>query len=872
MIMRPPGEAAFSQQPPPPPPRRDGGMAGAQFDMPPVRDTREGREWEEAGGGGRLPYGPMISARGGRDRGGRFSDDRSLEQDIPMPPPFAPDPSSTYLDGGGRSSPPPPPPLRGAGRSGGGNTAGFIMPPIMDGGGGGGAMASAQAGAGAPMGGAGGPMGHSQQPHQSDAMGHIMPPIMDGGGANQAGRRGQGAVARGGGELEQQQLFLQQQQQQMAMHLGGGGGAGTGPAAGAQQQAGRIVDPVLQMRKRREYARQRLQLQAVMACPQVVGQEAYAELEKAYKRLATEAAALPQEQRPSVAADPRAPVMGTPRVSAASAASARLRSFALSELLLDDSYWSSAQMASALAAAAAMAGGPAGGHGSALGLGSERHLASHRRNLQACRQLQAEASGLLEQWARAVLLLAANVNGVPLRIDWAGVFLMTLGVPSSPAGDLRGRPCLSYLVSCHMVQLCAALDGGPTYGLPDAGEGPGAAPKLVTESAEMDSYLAQCGLEMWEYTIRGAREGPGAINAAAAPAIDGACLAGGAVCAVDLAPPGALSRLGRLWELRLAAAERAQLVEDGQSWTGGCGRRWNTWDFEPVILHLELPRSADTGLAQLPVAPSLDVAAALGAGYVARIERMMRRCRPEVMTSLRLPTDCDPVAWDQVLAFGPARETLSLLATAAKKVRKDTAKPSARYKASMRYAVTISLLGWLPLLAAARATLPWASSLLSGPEWGLVELLGCTLGQALLLGMDSGNAIHGLLPTLAEALRALVHLAPEQLVSALPGAVAFPVGFNPLPQRFMVILRPDLPADLAEWVAAAALLLPPADLAPLLPCCANPRCTNLGGPSGREMQLLVHSGADGVAVAGGGEQCYCSRGCAEEHRWAGPGL
>ncbi|KXZ45520.1 hypothetical protein GPECTOR_53g106 [Gonium pectorale] len=728
-----------------------------------------------------------------------------------------------------------------------------------------------------------------------------------------------------------------------------------------------------------------------------------------------------------------------------------------------------------------------------------------------------QASGLLEQCGRAVLLLASYGNGIPLELSCTGHDLMSLGIASSSAGDLRGRPCLSYLLSCHMVQLCAALDGGPTYGLPEAGEGPGAAPKLVTESAEMDSYLAQCGLEMWENTIRRAREGPGECIAAAAPAIGDAGAVGGvgpvdgdalvlplnrraafrvamrlvaaafaavpraqgagaaagaaagaggggaaagaaagpqaakvapseamslllralkcareacreeAACAAGAAPPGALGRLGRLWEVRLAAAERAQLVENGQSWTGGCGRRWNTWDFEPVILHLELPRSADTGLAALPAAPSLDVAAALGAGYVARIERLMRRCSPEVRTSLKLPGRYDAAAWAQMLAFGPLRETLSLLATAAKKVGKGSAEPVAEYQACMwydqsvgevelllspvplqwlrgvaaggaaaapepvgageadslaagpprlcaavsyiahyllpaafrvmppivqdaarlshnGYTVTISLLRWLPLLAAARATLPWASSLLSGPEWGLAELLGCTLGQALLSGINRVNSdMGGLLPALAEALRALVHLAPESLAEALPGAVAFairvlvattadghnvdihtlqakvlealpksgvlqavfgPGGDSPEPELLAALERlligdapgrdpaaapsgttsassspvvvPDLPADLAEWVAAAALLLPLADLRLLLPGCANPRCTSLVGPSEREMQLPVRDGPGGGAGDGDGgrgeERWYCSQGCAEEHRGAGPGL
>ncbi|KXZ45535.1 hypothetical protein GPECTOR_53g121 [Gonium pectorale] len=490
-----------------------------------------------------------------------------------------------------------------------------------------------------------------------------------------------------------------------------------------------------------------------------------------------------------------------------------------------------------------------------------------------------------------------------------------------------------------------------------------------------------------------------------------------AAYAAGAASPGALSRLGRLWEVRLAAAERAQLVEDDQSMYGGRGRRWHLSDFGPVLLHLELPPSADTGLAELPVAPSLDVAAALGAGYVSRIERMMRRCRPEVRTSLSLLEEFNPAAWAQMLAFGPLRETLSLLATAAKKVRKGAAEPVAEYQARLYYIssvgcvelllspvplrwlrgvaaggaaadlgpfgvgepdslaagpprlraavsyiahhllptaframppivldaarlshngypITISLLRWLPLLAAARATLPWASSLLSGPEWGLAELLGCTLGQALLSGMDDVDdrgGMNSLLPALAEALWALVHLAPELLAAALPGAVAFarrvevaataldidvgisgatiesgvlqavfgPGGDSSEPELLAMLQRlltggapgrdfaaapsgstsassspvvvPDLPADLAEWVAASALLLPPADLRLLLPCCANPRCTNLGGPSEREMQLPVRGGDGDGDGGGGGEQRYCSQGCAEEHRGAGPG-
>ncbi|KXZ45521.1 hypothetical protein GPECTOR_53g107 [Gonium pectorale] len=682
------------------------------------------------------------------------------------------------------------------------------------------------------------------------------------------------------------------------------------------------------------------------------------------------------------------------------------------------------------------------------------------------------ASGLLEQWARAVVMLASYGNGIPLDPNYAAMYLMNLGIDSSSAGDLRGRPCLSYLLSCHMVQLCAALDGGPTYGLPKAGEGPGAAPKLVTESAEMDSYLAQCGLEMWENTIRRAREERGLIDAAAAPAIDGACLAGGvgpengvalvpplnrraafrvamrlvaaafaavpraqgagaaagaaagaggggaaagaaagpqaakvspsqamslllralecareacreeAACAAGAAPPGALSRLGRLWEVRLAAAERAQLVESDESLHDRFTQRWQLWDFQDLVVRLEPAPSAGTAL---PAAPSLDVAAALGAGYVARIERMMRRCSPEVRTSLMLLDEFDPVAWAQVLAFGPLRDMLSLLATAAKKVRKNAAEPCTRYHTgiesvglllspvplqllrglaaggaaadlgpfevgeldsfaagpprlraavsyiahhllptaframppivlnscfldSSRYFVTISLLRWLPVLAAARTTLPWASSLLSGPEWGLAELLGCTLGQALHGAMNGGSAMRGLLPALVEALRALCLLAPELLAEALPGAVAFasravfgPGSDLPQPELLAALERlrtgtatgcdpaaapsgstsassspvvvPDLPADPAEWVAAAALLLSPADLRLLLPGCANPRCANLAGPSELALQLPVRGGAGDGAVAGDWdvERRYCSQGCAEEHCAAVPG-
>ncbi|KXZ45537.1 hypothetical protein GPECTOR_53g123 [Gonium pectorale] len=320
----------------------------------------------------------------------------------------------------------------------------------------------------------------------------------------------------------------------------------------------------------------------------------------------------------------------------------------------------------------------------------------------------------------------------------AAPVLIHLGIPGSPAGDLRGRPCLFYLLSYHLVQLCAAQDGGPTYGLPQAGEGPGAAPR---RSAEMDGNIAQFGLEMWENTIRKAVEEPAmgldgpatslpplnrraafwvamrlaaaalkalpraagadaaaggadeAAGEAGAVAADGShpgklwaahealllrrlqgtgetsVKAGGSMamllwrafkCApeacreeaartADAAPPGALGQLEHLWELRLAAAECAQQYE------------------------------VDTSAAELPASPSLDVAAALGAGYVSRIERMMRLCSPEVVMSLTLPGGYDRAAWAQVLAFGPLRDTQSLLATAAKKVRKGAAEPVAEY-------------------------------------------------------------------------------------------------------------------------------------------------------------------------------------------------
>ncbi|KXZ48152.1 hypothetical protein GPECTOR_30g248 [Gonium pectorale] len=89
--------------------------------------------------------------------------------------------------------------------------------------------------------------------------------------------------------------------------------------------------------------------------------------------------------------------------------------------------------------------------------------------------LELEESGVLDAWSRLLLLLAACEGWQ----DEAARQLFMMADPlarldcftdprwlRSQARMLLSSPCLSYLLASHVVGLCAALDGGPTYGMP----------------------------------------------------------------------------------------------------------------------------------------------------------------------------------------------------------------------------------------------------------------------------------------------------------------------------------------------------------------------------------------------------------------------
>ncbi|GFR42287.1 hypothetical protein Agub_g3185, partial [Astrephomene gubernaculifera] len=96
-----------------------------------------------------------------------------------------------------------------------------------------------------------------------------------------------------------------------------------------------------------------------------------------------------------------------------------------------------------------------------------------QRMFISCLESELSASRLLEHWSRLLLLLSAAAGD---RSDDAVKQLHQLTAPLLGLDDfiastwrcqeLLDNPSLSYLLSSHVVGLCAALDGGPTYGMP----------------------------------------------------------------------------------------------------------------------------------------------------------------------------------------------------------------------------------------------------------------------------------------------------------------------------------------------------------------------------------------------------------------------
>ncbi|KAG2500474.1 hypothetical protein HYH03_002040 [Edaphochlamys debaryana] len=77
-------------------------------------------------------------------------------------------------------------------------------------------------------------------------------------------------------------------------------------------------------------------------------------------------------------------------------------------------------------------------------------------------------SGLLEHWARLALALAACKGCGEQAAEQASGMTLSLG-PLRSAGadvDVSASPALHLMLSSHLLALCSALDGGPSFGLP----------------------------------------------------------------------------------------------------------------------------------------------------------------------------------------------------------------------------------------------------------------------------------------------------------------------------------------------------------------------------------------------------------------------
>ncbi|KXZ50392.1 hypothetical protein GPECTOR_16g565 [Gonium pectorale] len=133
------------------------------------------------------------------------------------------------------------------------------------------------------------------------------------------------------------------------------------------------------------------------------------------------------------------------------------------------------------------------------------------------------SSGLMDHWARLLLLLSswAGTSGVDdsalaLQLHCTGCFLV---YNCSCQWELvRESPCLAYLTSSYLVRLCAALDGGPVYGMPQGTEegaaaAPAARPPLLplvdadpTAFRGRAAYVVEWALFNWALVARHSRE------------------------------------------------------------------------------------------------------------------------------------------------------------------------------------------------------------------------------------------------------------------------------------------------------------------------------------------------------------------------------
>ncbi|KXZ44438.1 hypothetical protein GPECTOR_67g278 [Gonium pectorale] len=134
-------------------------------------------------------------------------------------------------------------------------------------------------------------------------------------------------------------------------------------------------------------------------------------------------------------------------------------------------------------------------------------------------------------------------------------------------------------------------------------------------------------------------------------------------------PAWVRDRMAAYWRLLLRAAASPRLKDstgDGPTLTYG-GLPWA--ELVELLTDLHVP---DTALNRLPPGPTPDVAAALSAGLLPAVERMLRRNDGPGLSLSSWPGgfaayERAAAGWAQLLAFGPRDAVFSLLATAFKR-------------------------------------------------------------------------------------------------------------------------------------------------------------------------------------------------------------
>ncbi|KXZ43439.1 hypothetical protein GPECTOR_90g526 [Gonium pectorale] len=221
-----------------------------------------------------------------------------------------------------------------------------------------------------------------------------------------------------------------------------------------------------------------------------------------------------------------------------------------------------------------------------------------------------------------------------------------LGGLAGQARTLLSSPCLAYLLSSHVVGLCAALDGGPTYGMPQQQEEEEARRRLYNavlrvalhQAEDLGALALTCRYwpidEWWYWT-------------------DSTC------------PPAVAASLGGSPGASLGAALGAYIDGVGRRHAAGGGVPRSVWAGLERLLAVALS-DTDEG-TPLPAQPTPCVAAALQAGYLPRLSAVLRSLLrgPEYLGDLLEPGSGKEWAWRQLLAFGPVRDSTAALDEAA---------------------------------------------------------------------------------------------------------------------------------------------------------------------------------------------------------------